>query len=92
MAQVNFPNYPKCPADIRSSEFAVSPQVGQAVLACPRSDSSSGPNSARAGRLHLLLLKRGILHLLWGGQSWLQPPFQTAFRAIYEYSWSERAG
>jgi hypothetical protein len=25
-------------------EFAVSPQVGQAVLACPQSYSSSGPN------------------------------------------------
>ena len=31
-------------------EFAVSPQVGQAVLAFARSDSSSGPNSVRAGR------------------------------------------
>ena len=30
-------------------EFAVSPQVGQAVLAFARSYSSSGPNSARAG-------------------------------------------
>jgi len=36
--------------------------------------------------------KRGILHLLWGSQSWLRPPFQAAFRAIYECSWSERAG
>ena len=29
-------------------EFAVSPQVGQAVLACPRSYSGSGLGSARA--------------------------------------------
>ena len=31
-------------------EFAVSPQVGQAVLAFARSYSNSGPNSVRAGR------------------------------------------
>ena len=31
-------------------EFAVSPRVGQAVLAFARSYSNSGPNSARAGR------------------------------------------
>jgi hypothetical protein len=30
-------------------KFAVSPQVGQAVLAFARSYSSSGPDSARAG-------------------------------------------
>ena len=35
-------------------EFAVSPQVGQAVLAFARSYSSSGPNSARAGRRQCL--------------------------------------
>jgi hypothetical protein len=32
MAQVNFPNYPKSPADIRSSEFSAG---GQASTACP---------------------------------------------------------
>jgi len=31
-------------------EFAGSQQVGQAVLAFARSDSSSGPDSVRAGR------------------------------------------
>src|ERR1035438_8568999 len=35
-------------------EFAVSPQVGQAVLAFARSYSNSGPNAARAGRRHRL--------------------------------------
>ena len=35
-------------------EFAVSPLVGQAVLACPRSYSNSGSNSVRAGRRHRL--------------------------------------
>jgi hypothetical protein len=26
----------------------------------------------------------GIPHLLWGGQSWLQPPFRRLFRAVRE--------
>jgi len=50
-------------------EFAVSPQVGQAVLAFARSDSSSGPDSDRAGRRHRLPHLRSSRHR----KEWLNP-------------------
>jgi hypothetical protein len=59
-------------SNIRTSdvvEFAVSPQVGQAVLAFARSDPSSGPSSARAGRRHRLPHLRSSRHR----KKWLCP-------------------
>jgi hypothetical protein len=50
-------------------EFAGSPQVGQAVLACPLSYSNSGPNSVRAGRRHRLPHPRSSRHR----KEWLSP-------------------
>ena len=50
-------------------EFAVSPQVGQAVLAFARSYSNSGPDSVRAGRRHRLPHLRSTRHR----KEWLSP-------------------
>ena len=50
-------------------EFAAAPRVGQAVLACPRSYTSSGPNSVRAGRRHRLPHLRSSRHR----KEWLSP-------------------
>ena len=52
-------------------EFAVSPRVGQAVLAFARSYSNSGPNSVRAGRRHRLPHLRSSRHR----KEWLSPFF-----------------
>jgi hypothetical protein len=50
-------------------EFAVSPQVGQAVLAFARSYSNSGPDSVRADKRHRLPHLRSSRH----GKEWLSP-------------------
>jgi hypothetical protein len=50
MAQVNFPNYPKCPADIRSSEFLPG-GAGGARLAPPTRDPAWLTSRRRAGKV-----------------------------------------
>jgi hypothetical protein len=41
MAQVNFPNYPKSPADIRSSDLASDENLGRSTYPLPRAKAKS---------------------------------------------------